>query len=319
VIFIYEIIIMYLRNRGQGDRNREWMSKDARILVALALLHLVGLAVLILACFLSPYCPRTTRNGIGPPIRRISPGVRVTPDAPTPWSHLLIRVEPYLNSGDVDRVPLQAREAIWSFCLLLVADVDTDDQTSKSAYRLADVAMGIGLKDGKDVVTVGSGSSPIPAFSRLGSYGRSLFESFELTVARTRVRGRTPTMAIIDVPLLLRRGTRNFGTLRYAVLVAPTTGEVDAFAWFVTSENIVDPEIQWLPTGMVFRPPIHVDARYFILGRYPDPSAFAAESIPRGKKQIVLPDHMATLAGCLKLSDEPALEFESQLREIILK
>jgi len=294
------------------------MSKDARILVAIALFHLVGLAVLILAIFL-PYRPRTTRNGTGTPIKRIPPGVRVTSDAATPWSHLLIRVEPYLNSGDLDRVPLQVREVIRSFCLLLVADVDANDQTSESDHRLAYVAMGVGLKDGKDVVTVGSGSSPIPSLSRLGSYGQRLLESLELTVAQTKVRGRTPTMAIIDVPLLLRRGTRNFGTLRYAVLIAPTTGDVDAFAWFVTSENIADPEIQWLPNGMVFRPPIHVDARYFILGRYPDASAFAAESIPRGKKQIVLHDHMASLAGRLTLSDEQALEFESQLRELMIK
>jgi hypothetical protein len=111
------------------------MSKKANVFLVVALLHLVGLAVVILAYYRSTHSHRAAEHAIGTPINRIPPGVRIAPDSATPWSHLVIRVEPYRNRGDIDRLSPQLKQAIESFCILLVATVDAADPMCKSGYR----------------------------------------------------------------------------------------------------------------------------------------------------------------------------------------
>lgn len=227
------------------------------------------------------------------PIKLISPGTIIADEPPAPWTHLIVKSQPRVTAGDVAEVASSQIRFASLYFMATLARVEQDKATTTTTpptYRLADLASGIGTNiGGRDVIVSPDTAKKLGA--DLGWIGGALLKEMYEEQQTVRVIARTAATAVWDTPIVLRLDGKNRSLqLRYAVVVDPQSGRLDAFAWLLDVESSgagleLRDRLQWLAPNTQIDCRLFVDKSEYFLG-IPSDEAFACLSIPRGQVQF---------------------------------
>jgi hypothetical protein len=271
-------------------------------------------------------CPQAPAAGNGYDVTRrrlelIAPGTVLDRDAPKGWSHLIIKSHPRVAAGDVDQVSDHTVRLSSFLFTAIVARVQPDRGTGRPPYHLSGLAVGLGTKvNGKDIILSPETQKRLGA--NLGLLARLVLSTAQERLHDVHVVARSDTLALVDAPaLMLRDGRHRPVMLRYALLVEAATGNLETLLWLIDLDAKggylgASGPIEWLPPNKHEDCVLHVDAKEFVLGT-PTEKAFAMYRMPRGRKQLALPDDLKAAAGQAQLSAALAQELEAKLREAL--
>jgi hypothetical protein len=250
----------------------------------------------------------------------LTPGLVIDKGPPKGWSHLIIKVTPRLNSGDVNKLSDSTRQTAEAFFIALLADVQPHKgQGNEVHYELDKLAAGTGYPIGGQDTIITSGTQR-KLGANLGFVGRSLLERNEERVQKVHVTIRSTTMAVIDVPgFVYKDGAHLSVVRRYAVLVDPKTGRLETFVWFLERDErgggkAALGQMQLLPPNKFDECDIHVDGRFFSVFGVPTEEAFAMVRPPKGRQQVPFTMELARLAIETNPTASQAASLDAALR-----
>lgn len=244
----------------------------------------------------------------------IPPGTIIGNEAPKGWSHLVIKSHPRVGAGDVNQLNQMAQQLSSFLFTAIVANVQGEPVQGQARHRLAGLAVGLGTAvNGQDMIV-----SP-DTHRKLGA-NLGLIASIVLSTAHTRLEqvilvARSNTMGLVDAAgLMLVQGKHRPVVLRYALLVDAHTGKLETLVW------LRDPQtqtIEWLPPNKNEDCILHVDGNEFVLGQ-PTENAFAMISLPKGQKQLAMPEEIRNIQCLPRLTAAQAHVLEFKLRELLV-
>jgi hypothetical protein len=256
-------------------------------------------------------------------LERIPPGTVLGKEAPKGWTNLIIKSYSRPGAGDTKQLsPLADRLSRLLFTAIL-ADVKTDKSRGDKRYRLAKVAVGLGVRIGdKDTIVTPETERRLGA--GLGLLARVVLRTAQEKLADIVVLARSGTLMIFDSPsFIVREDKHKPIVLRYAVLVDASSGQLDTLVWVLDREEgergaYGGPfgAIQWLPANLNEDCILHVDGAEFSLGQ-PTEKAFAMTEPPKGKKEIAVSDELKSLVAQRRFSPTMAADLENKLREAL--
>jgi hypothetical protein len=291
------------------------------------LLGKVVLSVLVLSGITDVACTQgeSARPYYGVTPHRIDlipPGTVLDKGPPKGWSHLIIKSHPHPGTGDMAKVNESTYQLASFIFTGFVANVRGEQVGGQVQYRLEHVAVGLGTNiKGRDTIISPETQQRLGA--NLSLLARVVFDKTYQMQQDVMVAVSSNTLAVVDTPAVMLRGNKHRPViLRYTLLVDPKTGHLDTVLWLIDKDDqgrYVGPSspIEWLPENKVQEVVLHVDGNEFTLG-VPSENAFAASTLPQGKKQIIFPDDLKPIAGQRRLTVEMARQLEGRLKEILL-
>src|SRR5262249_554407 len=171
-------------------------------------------AALLLACVSGVACSQT--EAPRPPadvtvrhVQIVPPGTVIDKGPPKGWSHLIIKSQPRLTSGDIKQISdMAARMSSMLFTTMLANVQGERAANGQVTYRLTTVAVGMGTKvNGRDMVLSPDTHRKLGA--NLGLIGGTVFNKAFEKQQDLRVIARSPTLAVIDAPVALVRGDKH--------------------------------------------------------------------------------------------------------------
>jgi hypothetical protein len=277
------------------------------------------------------------------PVAVIPPGTAIADRPPEGWSHLIVKSQPRVGAAGADKVAAVTIEMAGLLFTAILADAqmnslsggagqshfrgvgrenrDSPQERLPAPYFLSNVAIGLGTRvQGRDVIVSSDTQERLGA--KLGFIARSVLAGAEKRLARMQCVARSRTMAIIDAPgVLLVDGQHQLVVLRYAILVHPQTGRLDALDWSLRT----DESGQYLGmVGAAHRLPasklddcvMHVDPGEFTFG-VPSEKAFAMERMPQGQPLPPFEGRLKALAAAPQMTPSGVAELETALRKIL--
>ena len=248
-------------------------------------------------------------------------GLVVNHAAPDGWSHLILKSQPLVARGDVDKVPSMVVRHSGFLFTVFAADVASGARSGGPPFHLAKVGVGLGtLVKGKPMIVSSATHRALEA--DLGLLRSIILSQSEKQLDLIVRRARTPTMAVFDAPGYFARsdGHRPIA-LRYHVLVEPATGRLATVIWLLEIKSdppryvLVDGTTRLLKPGVIEKSLLDVDANEFILGM-PKPSAFALTSLPPGD-ELVPSQRIRTLATRVHFQPAEVVRLEADLWQMI--
>jgi len=280
------------------------------------------LSVLLLCCLTDVACSQGKTTPVYDVTLRhldlIPPGTVLGKEAPKGWSNLIIKSYSRPGAGDMKQLsPTADRLSRFLFTAIL-ADVKADKSGDGQRYRLAKLAVGLGMQiGGKDTIITPDTQRRLGA--GLGFLARIVLSTAQEKLAEIAVVVRSRTLMVFDSPgLMASDGKHKPVVLRYAVLVDERTGRLNTLVWVLDRTERGDyggpaGAIQWLPPNLTGDCVLHVDATEFSLGQ-PTEKAFAMTSAPKGEKEIAVGDELKSFVVRRQFSPAIAAELESKLR-----
>jgi hypothetical protein len=244
----------------------------------------------------------------------IPAGTVIGKEAPSGWSHLILKSHPRAGAGDYRLLSEDSTRLAGLLFTAIVADVKEE----RGRYHLDHVADGMGTRIGdQDVIVTPDSQERLGA--GLGFLARIVLSTAQERLQEVQLVARSPTFALIDAPnLMLRQGRHRPVVLRYAILVEEKTGRLDTLLWLLDRNDRggytgpVGPA-DWLAPAKIDDCVLHVDRREFTLGT-PTEKAFAMNRLPRGEKQVAFPASLKGLASRTHFSAATAADLEAGLR-----
>jgi hypothetical protein len=281
---------------------------------------------MLLICCLTDVACSEAKSGSGYDVtlrhlEQVPPGTVIDKEAPKGWSNLIIKSYSRPGAGDMKQLSSTADRLSRLLFTTILADVQADKTGGGQRYKLAKVAVGLGVRIGdKDTIVTPD------THRRLGA-GLGILAGVVLRTAQEKlgeivVVARSRTLMVFDSPgLMLLDGKHKPIVLRYAILVEERTGRLNALVWpLARAEDgkYSGPigAIQWLPPNLTGDCVLHVDGREFSLGQ-PTEKAFAMTAPPKGRKEIKVGDDLKSLIARPRFSATTAAELESKLRQVL--
>lgn len=262
-------------------------------------------------------------TGVEVRARRVSlipPGTAIDKSPPTNWSHLIVKSHPRICDADVAKAGDMTSKLSSIIFTAFVANVKLDPKNPK-AYRIDRIAVGIGTNiDGTDVVI--SPDTQKKQGAKFGLLARQVVSRTYEHQHDNIIVARTDTAAVVDAPVVMRRGQRNrFITFRYLLLADPTTGSLDALLWLVDLDDRGETigavgDIECLPANKIVDAQLSVDDSQYTLG-IPSDLAFGVMKLPTGKFQIAMPEDLRPLMGKARFTAEEMPALETRMRAIL--
>ena len=256
-----------------------------------------------------------------PPLGQIPPGTVIGEQAPSGWTHLIVKSQPRIRDQDLSLLDPRNIELASLFFTALLARVEPVGDADPIRYRQDDAAVGYGTPvDGQDTILTPPSSYKLKA--PIGLAGRIVLRACITEMSTCCWAARSDTFGLIDTPAtMLRDGKHRTVVLRYALLVDAQRGTLDVVLWRIdrnpAGEYLAPPgEAHWLPPDRHVDCTLAFDAEQSLLG-IPARSAFAIEAIPQGRVQFALPESMAPIAARQQLTAQAAAELESELRRLL--
>ncbi|HWG47273.1 MAG TPA: hypothetical protein VN688_31210, partial [Gemmataceae bacterium] len=190
-------------------------------------------------------------------LERIPPGTVIAKDAPKGWTNLIIKSYSRPGAGDTKQLsPLADRLSRLLFTAIL-ADVKDDKARGGKGYKLAKVAVGLGVRI-RDKDTIVTPETERRLGAGLGLLARVVLRTAQEKLAETVVVARSDTFMVFDSPsLIARAGKHKPIVLRYAVLVDPNSGQLHTLVWVLDREERErgmyggpHDAIRWLPANL---------------------------------------------------------------------
>jgi hypothetical protein len=251
----------------------------------------------------------------------IPPGTVIGKEAPKGWSNLIIKSYSRPGAGDVRQLSPMADRLTRLLFTAILADVKADRSSGDKRYKLAKVAVGLGMKiRGKDTVITPDTQARLGA--GLGLLARVVLRTAQDKLGEITVLARSSSLMIFDSPSYMLVAEKHKPiVLRYAILVDEQTGRLNALVWPLEREpdgkygNVLS-AIQCLPPNLTGDCVLHVDGNEFSLGQ-PTEKAFAMTEPPKGDKELKIGDDLKPLIARPRFSAATAAELESKLREAL--
>ena len=251
----------------------------------------------------------------------IEPGTVVEDHAPKGWSHLILKSQPRVAAGDIDKVPnIVLRHSDFLFTAF-AADVARDSSGAATSFWLKRVGAGLGTQV-KGKPTIVSSRTHRALGADLGLLRATVLSQSEKQLNLTMRVARTPTMVVFDAPGYYAEKDRHVPiALRYHVLVDAATGQLNTVTWLLKiftkppRYEFVEGTVRLLKPSVVEESVLHVDANEFIVG-VPKPSAFALSSLPPGTELPMSPS-LRRLADRVRFSTEEVVTLERLLWQAI--
>lgn len=247
-------------------------------------------------------------------------GLAIEKTPPTGWSHLIIKSHPRIRDEDLNRVnstTARLSSAIFTAFCVNVAN----DGGSAAPYRLEKIAVGVGTRiNGKDLIVSPDSQGKLGA--RLGMLGRQVLSRTYERQKDVAVLAQSPTSAIVDAPVVMRRRQHNrFVNFRYLLLVDSKTGGLDALLWLVDRNEAGEilgavGDIECLPPNKIEDAALYVDDAQFTLG-LPSDLAFGVMRLPQGKQRLAMPEDLRPLAGRARLDAAELAAVAMRLRSLL--
>ena len=252
----------------------------------------------------------------------IPPGTTIAKKAPDGWTHLVVKSQPRVTSGDISKVSAVQIELASKFFMATLATVTQDGAKTDGGYRLVRLASGIGA-DVRGEDTIISPATADRLGARVGFRGGILLKEMYNEQRTVQIVLRSDTCAVYDTPIVLRQGGKNGSSvLRYGVVVNAETGDLETLAWLVETNDDgsyqqLAGHLQLLPNNMLIDCRLHVDASEYFLG-IPNKHAFACLRIPRGRTQVSVSDQRLTgLLARPRWSEQEAASVEALLHKAV--
>ena len=255
------------------------------------------------------------------PLGQIPPGTVIGEQAPSGWTHLIVKSQPRIRDQDLALLDPRNIELASLFFTALLARVEPVADSDPLRYRLDDAAVGFGTPvKGRDTILTPPSSYKLKA--PIGLAGRIVLRACITERSTCCWAARSETFGLLDTPAtMLRDGKHRTVVLRYALLVDAQRGTLDVVLWRIdrnpAGDYLAPPgEAHWLPPDRHVDCTLAFDSEQSLLG-IPARSAFAIEAIPQGRVQFALPESLAPIAARQYLTAQAAAELESELRRIL--
>lgn len=252
---------------------------------------------------------------------KIEPGAVVDPDPPPGWSHLLIAAYPRLGSGDVNEVSRTVLRLGALITFTMAAHVTSQELTEgRRRYRLEKVGWGLGTRiEGRNTIVSADTYKRLGA--DLGYLGAEVLRRNEEGLQNSFLQvAKSSTMVVCEYGSLVHHGGQHqWMTIRHAVLVDESTGQLTTFAWLLERVSdqayaLAEERLQILPPNSREDRVFHVDAQQFFLG-IPKSEAFAVDQIPQGTP--VRPSaELKGLAALRRYTSDTARRLETELQHL---
>jgi hypothetical protein len=257
------------------------------------------------------------------PVSLIEPGTEIGEQAPSGWSHLIIRSHPRVAPEDREKVNgLTAQLASFLFTSM-TAKVESYRVGEETRYRFVDVGVGFGAPiRGRN--TILSPDTQAQLGANLGFFAKQVLSTCYEEQKAGRIICQGDTMAIVDTRVVLDRdGRHRWCVFRHALLVDPRNGAMATMLWPIdlddSGRRYLDPAgpIEWLAPNRIEDAIMRVDPNQFTLG-VPSKTAFAVARMPQGDRQLQFPKpEIAKLLCRQQMNGEAAHATEMWLWEIV--
>ena len=257
------------------------------------------------------------------PVPLIAPGTVVAEQAGEGWTHLIVKSQPEVGLGDVDKLAesLKALSNLFFSAMMARVQPEKTGDRVRTSYRLDEVAIGLGTRIGaRDTIITPETQKGLGA--DLGFLAQTALKRGYERLQTVRVVARSSTMALIDGPATMLRDQKHRPVvLRYAVLVDPQDGRLETVLWSIGQNDKGEYEGmfgagEWLPPNMVEKRILHVDSSEFCLGLVTE-KALAMVRLYQGRKQVAFPEDVKRIAERARLTQESAADLEKKLRALI--
>ncbi len=199
------------------------------------------LSVLLICCLTDVAC---SQGKSGPAydvtqrrLELIPPGTVIGKEAPKGWTNLVIKSYSRPGAGDMKQLsPLADRLSRLLFTAIL-ADVKEDKAREGKRYKLAKVAVGLGMRV-RDKDTIITPETERRLGAGLGFVARVVLRTAQEKLAEIVVVARSDTLMVFDSPsLIVHEGKHKPIILRYAVLVDENSGRLNTLVWVLDREE----------------------------------------------------------------------------------
>jgi hypothetical protein len=291
-------------------------------------IRLIGkllLSALLVCCLTDVACsegkPGSTYDVTMRRLDPIPPGTIIDKEAPKGWSNLVIKSYSRPAEGDVSQLSPAADRLTRLLFTAILADVKADKSSGDKRYKLAKVAVGLGMGiRGKDTIITPDTQNRLGA--NLGFLARIVLRTAQEKLGEITVLVRSKTLLLFDSPgYMLVEARHKPIVLRYAVLVEERTGRLNTLVWAL--ERGADGKysgplgaIQCLPPNLTDDCRLHVDSHEFSVGQ-PTEKAFAMMTPPKGHEEIKVSDDLQPLVSRPRFSSAVAAELEGKLRALL--
>lgn len=254
-------------------------------------------------------------------ISRIPPGTVVNKESPESWSHLIIKSFPCADRGDHKSISNTDRKLSTLFKTVTLANVEKRNVFGKEVFHLTNIAVGVAVPIGSKGDTIVSPKTQKKEGAKLGWLAGIVLSRVYTELEKIKYVGRSDTAAIYDTPLILHFQSKNQEMkVRYAVIVNETTGSLSTLLWLLERDSKgefckVAGKVQYLPENFLTNCHLYVDASKYTLG-IPSNTAFACESIPKGKAEFEFPNDLKEICGKPTLTNDESEKIVSSLRMI---
>lgn len=257
------------------------------------------------------------RTGILP---WLPPGT-VVPDAPpSEWTHLLIKNDVKITSGESGRPAENLNKLLSNFSLATVANVTPPDD-KQPYHMLKRVAMGWCV-DVHGSPTVVSSSTYEEHGAELDAVEAVVLAMQELECEKnTRVIARSAITMLYEVEYFFAYGEEHVASrLRYAVLVHPRTGELAVFTWVVPPGNVDPPGgrvLRRLPENLITTFELRLMPRSGGGIGLPSPSDVAIAKLPPLEEVATIGPELAASLYADSFTPETAEQLQARLWEFL--
>lgn len=262
----------------------------------------------------APPLPESVFDCEPAPIPWVEPGTVVDRGPPPDWSHLVIKNDTRVTSGETGGNAEMWNRMATLFALAVLADVGQDASTGN--YYLA--RLGLGWCDQVN------GQGTVISTATYGKLGAKLDALQVLSLGmreidcddNVRVIARSASTLFYDVKRVLAYGPEHLeGLLRHAIMVHPRTGELAAFLWVVPAAGQAPPEfLERLPPSFVTTFELQFRPSGGNLLSMPSPRDFAVRGVPECAERLPVTPDLAALALAAELNPDTARHLETLLR-----
>jgi hypothetical protein len=245
---------------------------------------------LVCALLFGNYAATQTLNFEKRPLERIEAGTQVIDDGAGPWNRLVLVARSSMKHGDTSAVAQNIRDSVTAFQLTLMAKIVAPHSANGpgNAFQLQSVGIGYAnpIRGQLKIVDVANASKlglelDYAAEQWLTESERQLEAVYMLAI--------TPTVAVFDVPSIVRRNSKHQEFMvRHFLWLDATTGRITILMWLLENRErgqplrLVEEPLRLVATPVYPDRLLHVDGREFYLG-LPTRMAFAIEDLPPGK------------------------------------
>ncbi len=224
-------------------------------------------------------------------------GMLIGDKPPEDWSHIVLKSNPRLASGELASLPKGSKKTAAYFRTVILANVKPLDVEERD-FELSQIGVGICVPKDEDHDMVVTGPRLQALGLHLSTVEKIVLDTTEAELKQGTIIARTQTFALFRSPatIVTKVGDRNEHSrvnLNYAFCVERTTGKLQVALWtsLLESKSVTAPtELVRLAPTPVFDCPIDVQPNKFIGLNLPFSWSFAMSKLPPGHKLPVPPE-----------------------------